>query len=84
MINSMEVDDLLEMAFEGNEPIHRLIRKSIWHFITHEYGEQKISEIIYLVNISHSIESGIISVLGINLNTLTARWKEFLTVRLYM
>ena len=80
-INSLEVDDLLEMAFEGNEPINRLVRKSIWHFITHEYGEQKISEIIYLVNISHSIESGIISVLGINLNTLTARWKEFLTVR---
>ncbi|MEM7375071.1 MAG: hypothetical protein AAF587_41135 [Bacteroidota bacterium] len=81
IINSIPVDDLMELALEGDKPLNRLVRKSIWHFITHEYGEQKISEIIYLVNISHSIESGIISVLGVNLNTLTARWKEFLIVR---
>ena len=81
MMSSMSIDGLLDLALEGNQAIHRLVRKSIWHFITHEYGEQKISEIIYLVNISYSIESGVISVLGINLNTLTARWKEFLTVR---
>lgn len=80
-ISAIEIEDLLDLALEGNQPINRLVRKSVWHFITHEYGEQKISEIIYLVNISHSIESGIISVLGINLNTLTARWKEFLSVR---
>lgn len=80
-INSIPDEDLISLAFEGNKPINRLVRKSIWYFITHEYGEQKISEIIYLVNISHSIESGIISVLGVNLNTLTSRWKEFLSVR---
>lgn len=74
-------DDLLNIAFEGEKKIHRIVRKSIWHFITHEYGEQKISEIFYLVNIAHSIESGIISVLGITLNTLTERWREYMLSR---
>ncbi|MEM7655475.1 MAG: hypothetical protein AAF399_05045 [Bacteroidota bacterium] len=80
-INSLEVEDMLELAMEGNTPLHHRVRKSVWHYITHEYGEQKISEIVYLVNISHSIESGIISVLGINLNTLTRRWRDFLSLR---
>ncbi|MEL6672960.1 MAG: BamA/TamA family outer membrane protein [Bacteroidota bacterium] len=69
---------LTNLALEGETALNRLARKSIWHYITHEYGEQKISEIIYLVNISHSIESGVIAVLGITLNTLTYRWREFL------
>lgn len=74
-------DNILEMALEGEEKINEIVRKSIWYFITHEYGDQKISEIIYLVNISHSIEAGIISVLGITLNTLTERWREFILSR---
>jgi len=72
---------LTELAQEGQGPLHRVARKSIWHYIHHEYGGQKISEIIYLVNISHSIESGVISVLGITLNTLTARWQQYLASR---
>jgi hypothetical protein len=80
-INSLEVKDMLDLAMEGDGEIQRRVRKSVWHYITHEYGEQKISEIVYLVNISHSIESGIISVLGINLNTLTRRWRDFLSLR---
>ncbi|MEM9935780.1 MAG: hypothetical protein AAF824_19295, partial [Bacteroidota bacterium] len=74
-------DNILELALEGDEKINEIVRKSIWYFITHEYGDQKISEIIYLVNISHSIEAGIISVLGITLNTLTERWREFILSR---
>lgn len=73
--------DLLDLAMEGDGHLNRVVRKSIWHFITHEYGDQKISEILYLINISHSIESGIISVLGITLNTLTDRWREYITAR---
>ncbi len=74
-------DELLELALEGDDHINRVVRKSIWHFIAHEYGEPKISEIIYLVNIAHSIESGLISVLGITLNTLTERWRDFVLSR---
>ena len=78
-ISSVKGDDLLAMALEGDEFINRVVRKSIWHYIVREYGEQKISEILYLVNISHSVESGIISVLGITLNTLSSRWREYVT-----
>ncbi|MEZ4777320.1 MAG: hypothetical protein R3D00_29355 [Bacteroidia bacterium] len=75
--------DMLELALEGEGTMNRIARKSIWHFITHEYGEQKISEILYLINISHSIESGIIAVLGLTLDTLTERWREYTVARFY-
>lgn len=80
-ITSVRNDDLLDMALEGDEYINRIVRKSIWHYITREYGEPKISEIVYLVNIARSVESGIISVLGISLPTLTERWREYIKVR---
>jgi hypothetical protein len=73
--------ELLTLAQDGDGPLSQVARKSIWHYITSEYGEQKISEIIYLVNISHSIESGIISVLGVTLNTLTDRWQQYMAAR---
>ena len=76
-IHSIKNEDILNMVLEGDDQINRVLRKSIWHYIIYEYGEQKLSEIIYLVNIAHSIESGVISVLGITLNTLTQRWREF-------
>ncbi|MEZ4828376.1 MAG: hypothetical protein R3C61_19105 [Bacteroidia bacterium] len=79
MVNNQA--DLLDLAMEGEGNQNRVARKSIWHFITHEYGEQKISEILYLVNISHSIESGVIAVLGVTLETLTARWREYIIAR---
>ncbi|MDX2245518.1 MAG: hypothetical protein SF052_01995 [Bacteroidia bacterium] len=79
IVNSQE--DLLDLVMEGSGNMNRVARKSIWHFITHEYGEQKISEILYLINISHSIESGIIAVLGLTLNTLTERWREYIVAR---
>lgn len=80
-MTSIRNEDLLDMALEGDAPINRTVRKSVWHFITHEYGEPKISEIVYLVNIARSVESGIISVLGISLHTLTERWREYIKVR---
>ncbi|MEM6348870.1 MAG: hypothetical protein AAF927_33605, partial [Bacteroidota bacterium] len=80
-ITSVRNADLLDMALEGDQQINRVVRKSIWHYITREYGEPKISEIVYLVNIARSVESGIISVLGISLPTLTERWREYIKVR---
>ena len=76
--------NLITLAQEGNGELNRRLRKSIWHYITHEYGKQKISEIIYLANLSHSVESGIISVLGINLSTLTYRWQEYVLAQASM
>ena len=80
-VNSLNSEELLSYALEGEGELHRTIRKSIWYFIAHEYGDQKLSEIIYLVKVSNSIESGIVSVLGITLNTLTARWRDYIVTR---
>ncbi len=77
-ISSMRNEDVLEPALDGEGLINRILRKSVWQYIVSEYGEEKISEIIYLVNVSNSIESGIISVLGIQLPTFSERWREFL------
>ena len=77
-ISSMRNEDVLEPALDGEGHINRILRKSVWQYIVSEYGEEKISEIIYLVNVSNSIESGIISVLGIQLPTFSERWREFL------
>ncbi len=76
-ISSVRNEDILELALEGNEKISRTLKKSVWHYIAQEYGEEKISEIIYLVNVSNSIESGIISVLGIQIGTFSERWREY-------
>lgn len=80
-INSLSSEELLALALEGEGELHRTVRKSIWYFIAHEYGDQKLSEIVYLVKVSNSVESGIISVLGITLNTLTARWRDYILTR---
>ncbi|MDX1906678.1 MAG: hypothetical protein SF053_06560 [Bacteroidia bacterium] len=82
-IASLNRTDLAALAQEGDAPINRVVRKSVWHYITHEHGESKLIEILYLVTINHSIESGIISVLGITLPTLTTRWREYMTRRMY-
>jgi len=77
-ISSVKNEDVLELALEGDQEISHILRKSVWHYISQEYGEEKISEIIYLVNVSNSIESGIISVLGIQLGTFSERWREYI------
>ncbi|MEO1588429.1 MAG: hypothetical protein AAFS00_14160, partial [Bacteroidota bacterium] len=81
-MGSLTQEIFSELAMEGDSHVQDVIRRSLWHFITHEYGEQKVSEIVYLVTISHSIESGIISVLGITLNILTIRWERYMNNRL--
>lgn len=81
IVKTLTAYQMLELAQEGNGYLNRISRRSIWHFITHEYGDQKLREIIYLANISHSIEAGIISVLGITLNSLTRRWQQFIQKR---
>jgi hypothetical protein len=73
---SDHIEEILDMTLEGEGTIPTRLRKSVWRYIGNEYGDQKIAEIIYFVNISGSLEAGIISVLGITLNTLTGRWRE--------
>lgn len=74
--------DFLANAIEGNDETSRILRKSIWFYIAHEYGPQKFPEILYIAKIARSVEAGIISVLGVTINTFTDRWREFLLKRI--
>lgn len=74
--------DMLEAALEGNTQLHRTAQKSVWYFIENQYGRNKIPEILFLSRIARSVESGIITVLGVSLNTFTDRWREFILNRL--
>ncbi|MFK7969821.1 MAG: BamA/TamA family outer membrane protein [Bacteroidia bacterium] len=75
--DSYDTDKLLDEAIEGNGELEALARKSIWQFVAAEYGEEKIAEIIYLADISNSLNIGTVSVLGITLPTVTTRWKAY-------
>ncbi len=68
----------IDLALNEKTEAAEVLRKSIWFFIAQEYGPQKFAELIYLAKITHSVETAIIAVLGIPLNTFTQRWKAFL------
>ena len=78
MISSLKFDNLLSFAIEGRGEIQQTVRKSIWHFIVSTYGKEKLAEIFYMTRLTRSAESGIITVLGVSLKTLTERWREWI------
>ena len=47
---------------------------SIWNYIAYKYGENKLSDIIYMTKISRSVESGFLFVLGISFKSLLNDW----------
>jgi len=81
-LGSATSKDFLVNAMEGENETSRILRKSIWFYIAHEYGPQKFPEILYISKIARSVEAGIISVLGVTMNTFTDRWREFLLKRI--
>lgn len=78
----MENTSLLNFAVEGDGPIYRTARKSIWYFIAKNYGPEKLGEIFYMTRLTRSVEDGVIHVLGITLKTLTDQWREFVVQRI--
>lgn len=76
-LQSIPTPTFLEQALQGNGRSNRVVRKSVWFYIAHEYGPQKFAELLYLSKLSRSVETAIISVLGIRLQTFTDRWLEF-------
>ena len=78
IIGGLKNENLLELALEGDSETEYVIRKSIWHFIVTAYGPEKFSELFYMTRLTRSIESGLITVLGITPKTLTERWREWL------
>lgn len=50
---------------------------AIWNYVAKTYGQQVISNIVYLTRITKSVESAFMYVLGANLKTLQDNWTEY-------
>ena len=56
---------------------------SIWKYIADKYGEDKISNIIYMTKISSSVESGFLYVLGTSFKSFTRDWYSYYDKKYY-
>jgi len=67
--------------FSEPDEINQTLHKSIWYFVQEKFGADKIYSIMYMTRVSRSVQSGVITVLGISLETFTERWREFYVQR---
>ncbi len=51
--------------------------QSLWNFIVEEYGRAKIGEILQIIKTQRSIEAGFKQALGLSVEELSRRWKDF-------
>ena len=59
-------------ALTGEDAIYA--GQSFWKFIAEKYGEQNISNIIYMSRVSRNIETGFLYVLGISYKEIVNEW----------
>lgn len=57
--------------------------QSLWNYIVEEYGREKIAEILQNIKTSRSVEYGLVSSLGLNIEELSKAWSEALKKRYY-
>ncbi|MFY0682923.1 MAG: PD40 domain-containing protein [Balneola sp.] len=57
--------------------------QSLWNYIVEEYGREKISEILQSIRTSRSVEYGLRTSLGMNIEELSKAWTEALKKRYY-
>lgn len=81
-LKELPLDNLLELALDGNEPINRVVRKSIWYYIADQNGESKLSEVFYMTRLTRSVESGVLHVLGKTMKTFTDDWRSYILKRI--
>ena len=81
-IAGLHGEDLMQYAVEGETAINRTVRKSLWYFVGQEYGDDKLAEIFYMTRVTRSVEVAFVKVWGIQLKTLTERWREFTNKRI--
>ncbi len=81
-LHSLENLVLTNYALDDDAFMNVFARKSIWYYISSNYGDEKLSEIFYMTRLTRSVEDGVIHVLGITLKTLTERWREFVLQRI--
>src|SRR5699024_10085849 len=51
--------------------------QSIWNYIVHEYGRNKIAEILEAVQATRSVEAAFVRTLGVNLKEFTDNWHQY-------
>jgi hypothetical protein len=74
--------DPLDFAIDGNEPINRVLRKSIWYYVADQHGENKLNEFFYMTRLTRSVESGVMLVTGKTMKTFTEDWRQFILKRI--
>lgn len=83
-----ELDNELRLLVEkGEQPqVHRLtddearfVGHSLWHFISENYGESSIPNILYLTRINRSVDSGFSFVLGAEVEEVIEEWWNYCT-----
>lgn len=57
--------------------------QSLWNYIVEEYGREKIAEILQSIRSSRSVEYGLRTSLGMNIEELSKSWTEALKKRYY-
>ncbi|MBO6620759.1 MAG: PD40 domain-containing protein [Balneola sp.] len=57
--------------------------QSFWNYIVEEYGREKIAEILQSIKTSRSLEYGLTTSLGMNIEDLSKAWTEALKKRYY-
>lgn len=56
----------------------RTLQKSIWYFLEQQYGRKKLQEVVYMTRLTRSMEGGLISVLGLDEDTFTQYWLDYI------
>ncbi len=59
------------------DPLARVVQKSFWHALDVEHGSRKIAELVYMMRLTRSVESGFRAVFGYSLESITAKWRAF-------
>lgn len=50
--------------------------QSVWNYIAHKYGEQKIAEILHRIKSARSLDAGFKSAIGLSVSELSDRWMK--------
>jgi hypothetical protein len=67
--------------FDHDPDMSRTLQKSVWFYISRRFSPVKVYSVMYMTRVSRSVQSGIITVLGVGMETFTDRWREFFVQR---
>lgn len=62
---------------QTGDPTARVVQKSFWHALEVQHGRRKIAEVVYMMRLTRSVETGFRSVFGYTLESTTIKWQSF-------